>query len=216
MNATMSRRGFVGAMALMGGGCAVGASRVGEALASPPVVVDDVVHAGAWHDQMGFWVDASHCVDCGTCIHACRRANHMDEGQPDRRRVLEASTSRGEVRYVSVSCMHCSNPPCAQVCPARAITKREGDGAVVVDKSRCIGCKYCFQACPFEVPRYTEDGMDKCDFCIENGSYPEGIPACAAACPHDALHFGSIEEMLETVPNVKALTGVSGPSLLVS
>ena len=113
--------------------------------------------------------------------------------------------------------MHCLDPSCAAVCPAGAITKRESDGAVVVNHDRCIGCKYCFEACPFSVPKYNERGMYKCDFCIENGTYPSQEPACVQGCPHDALHFGSIEDILaQHGDDIVPLTGITGPSVLLS
>lgn len=167
--------------------------------------------------QMGFWVETGKCVDCGTCAHKCNRANKTPEGEAPRRRIVEATNSHGEDVFVSVSCMHCLDPSCMAVCPAGAISKRESDGAVVVDHNRCIGCKYCYEACPFSVPKYNEQGMYKCDFCIENGTYPDSAPACVQGCPHDALHFGAIDDFIaEHGDDIVPLTGVTGPSVLLS
>lgn len=167
--------------------------------------------------QMGFWIETSKCVDCGTCAHKCDRANSTPESQASRRKIVEAKNKRGETVFVSLSCMHCLDPSCMAVCPAGAISKREQDGAVMVNHDRCIGCKYCYEACPFSVPKYNEAGMYKCDFCIENGTYPNDAPACVKGCPHDALHFDSIERILaehgdEAIP----LTGITGPSIILS
>lgn len=213
----ITRRNLLGAAAFAGTAAALGS--VGTAAAEPAAdfAEQEAAWIGSWKDQMGFWVDTKKCEDCGTCAHACRRANETPEDQACRRKIIVAESSRGEVRYVSVSCMHCSDPSCMAVCPAGAISKRPSDGAVVVDSGLCIGCKYCYQACPFEVPRYGKDGMTKCDMCIGNGIYPGETPACAARCPHDALHFGRIRELLEMAGgDAVAVTGITGPSLIVS
>lgn len=167
--------------------------------------------------QMGFLIETDKCVDCGTCAHKCNRANSTPEDQAPRRKIVEATNSRGQVIFASVSCMHCLDPSCMAVCPAGAIAKRQQDGAVVVDHGRCIGCKYCFEACPFSVPKYNDSGMYKCDFCIENGTYPDNQPACVQGCPHDALHFGAIEDFIaDRGSDIVPLTGITGPSVLLT
>lgn len=213
---TMTRGRFVGLAAAAGavlaaGGAGVLAARADEAA---PESTDA---AGSERRQMGFWVNTENCVDCGTCAHACRRANDTPEDVACRRKIL-IGEKRGGVRvYVSVSCMHCADPTCLKVCPAGAIYKRAEDGIVAVDQKRCIGCKYCYQACPFEVPHYTSAGMDKCDYCTGNGRYPDQGPACAEACPHDALHWGDIQELLLLAGGkAKAVSAVTGPSFIVS
>ena len=106
--------------------------------------------------------------------------------------------------------MHCANPGCASVCPAGAIAKRPEDGIVVVDKSKCIGCHYCFMACPFGVPQYTDEGMDKCDCCIGNGVTPGDTPHCVLACPTQALQFGELGDLsqIASEQNAAAILGV--------
>ena len=210
--APVTRRAFVGAAMALGAAAALGSPSVASAESEAPAE-----GSGMWHGQVGFWVNTKNCVDCGTCAHACRRANDTPEDVACRRKILVCESSSGETKYVSVSCMHCSDPSCMRVCPAGAITKRESDGVVVVDSKRCIGCRYCYQACPFSVPHYTDEGMDKCDCCVGNGVYPDQTPACAAACPHDALRFGEINGLLELAgEGAVAVTGITGPSLVVS
>ena len=95
--------------------------------------------------------------------------------------------------YIRQACMHCGS--CAKVCPAKAIVQRE-DGIVTVDSDKCIGCHYCHAACPFDIPRYGEDGaMRKCIMCNER--VDEGKePACVEACPTNALTFGYRDELV--------------------
>lgn len=213
---SVTRRVFMGTAVAMGAAAAFGAPAMASTATSEEGAAN-ATSAESWHDQVGFWVDTKNCVDCGTCAHACRRANNTPEDEACRRKILICESSSGDTKHVSVSCMHCSNPSCVSVCPAGALSKREADGIVVVDKGKCIGCRYCYQACPFGVPHYTHNGMDKCDCCVGNEIYPEQTPACADACPHDALHFGSIDRLQELAgPHAAAITGITGPSLIVS
>ena len=165
--------------------------------------------------QYGFLVKTANCVNCGKCVEACRLYNRTPEGMEGRRRVecYEAAFGRKvEKRYVSFGCMHCEHPSCMEVCPAKAISKRD-DGIVVVDSNRCIGCKYCFQACPFEVPHYGEEGMDKCDCCLEAGIPAGDEPYCAQACMFGGLSYGKMDELMAlnhgTATRVEASTGPS-------
>lgn len=111
--------------------------------------------------------------------------------------------------------MHCADPSCAQACPAAAIEKG-GGGIVAVNPDRCIGCKYCYQACPFEVPHYTDQGMDKCDCCRSIGVSLGDTPRCVDACKFKALHYGPLDQLMEASNgNAKPLEAPTGPSLLL-
>ena len=144
--------------------------------------------------QYGFLVDLGKCVTCELCIEACRRENRLSDDTPDRRRITLFVNAKGENVTLSTSCMHCAEPSCLRVCPAGAITKGEA-GIVSVDQERCIGCKYCFQACPYEVPRYNALSMDKCDCCLGAGVPAGETPHCVHACKFDALQYGPLEEL---------------------
>ena len=109
--------------------------------------------------------------------------------------------------------MHCADPACATVCPAGAITKGEA-GIVSVNPDRCIGCKYCYQACPFSVPQYNSQSMVKCDCCLGNGVKPGETPHCAEACNFGALHFGMVSDLLEKCPDAVVVDASTAPSPL--
>ena len=154
------------------------------------------------NQQYGFYTDTSRCITCMACAIACKQWNGIQAGTVARRKVhtIDTGTFPDVTRtFISMNCMHCSQPACAHVCPAGAISKREEDGIVVVDKDRCIGCKYCFFACPFGIPQYNEDGMDKCDCCLGNGVPSGGTPHCITACPTGALKYGTTNELSELV-----------------
>jgi anaerobic dimethyl sulfoxide reductase subunit B (iron-sulfur subunit) len=171
--------------------------------------------------QYGFFVHIDRCIDCYACEVACKQWLGIKAGTAAPRRVVEITSGKfPEVTrtFISLACMHCGDPACEAVCPTGAISKRAEDGVVVVDQDKCIGCHYCFFACPFGVPQYGDAGtMEKCDFCLDR--LAEGKePACVATCPTQALHGGTLEELARHVGEVAAtkLTGATQPSLLVS
>lgn len=145
---------------------------------------------GPYAGRVGFLVKPHNCLNCQACVEACRKFNKTPESRPARRHITKYEKD-GEALFVSTSCMHCEEPACASVCPAGAIKKAE-DGVVYVDKDRCIGCKYCYQACPFGVPQYSTEGMDKCDCCLGCGVPASEEPHCVQACMFDALKYGKL------------------------
>lgn len=98
-------------------------------------------------------------------------------------------------QYMRHSCTHCGR--CAEVCPSCALTW-EDDGTVTYDETRCIGCKYCYQACPFDIPRFAEPPADKtirkCTMCASRED-KTAAPACVDGCPAKALSYGTWNEM---------------------
>ena len=87
---------------------------------------------------------------------------------------------------------------------------------MTVDHDRCIGCKYCYQACPFGVPHYTSAGMDKCDLCLEAGVALGEAPNCVQACKFRALHFGTIDDLVAgSGGRAKKIEASTGPSYVL-
>jgi anaerobic dimethyl sulfoxide reductase subunit B (iron-sulfur subunit) len=174
-------------------------------------------------NQMGFYLELDRCIYCWSCETACKQWNQMKPGSGVRlRRVLDlqGGTYPNSTRtFLSLACMHCGDPPCEKVCPTEAISKRSEDGIVVVDQDKCIGCHFCFFACPFGVPQYGANGtMQKCDACLSAGMQESGLPACAATCPTEALHYGTLEELSKLAAQKagRKLAGATQPSMLIS
>lgn len=109
---------------------------------------------------------------------------------------LDPEAEDSEKLFVRHACTHCG--VCARVCPSGSLKQRE-DGIVTSNSDLCIGCYYCYQACPFDIPRFIEEGDDKtmrkCTMCADRIDEGES-PGCVRACPADALSFGPIEEMV--------------------
>lgn len=167
--------------------------------------------------QYGFWCDASFNNDFKECIDACREANGIPAEEEALCEVRDYLSKYGRYRHIFTSCMHCSDPSCMKACPAGAISKRQEDGIVVVDQDRCIGCKYCNTACPFDVPRYNSAGMTKCDACLSAGRAAGEPPACVKAVANGALHFGKIDDLIkESGGRAMQISAPSGPSFLIS
>jgi len=146
--------------------------------------------------------DMVQCQGCRRCIRACMDI-HGFQGDPDK--VTELSTTARTCMVekddytIRSLCRHCSDPACASVCPVGAMVKTDF-GPVIWKADRCIGCRYCMLACPFNVPQYQYDrpvpDVVKCDMCYER-QLAGKVPACAEACPYEATLFGDREEMLE-------------------
>ena len=141
-------------------------------------------------EQFGFIFFKENCIQCHACEVACKSWRNVELGVKWRRveNIWEGVYPNVKCSSVSVSCMHCVEPACVEACPEEAISKRAEDGIVLVDSEKCIGCRTCFEACPFGVPRFgANDKMQKCDRCISESESSGEDPPCVRTCPTRAL-----------------------------
>jgi anaerobic dimethyl sulfoxide reductase subunit B (iron-sulfur subunit) len=161
--------------------------------------------------QVFFYFDQSRCTGCGACAVACKDWNNVPAGaQAQWRRVYSFEAGRFpqvDVVHLCLSCCHCAEPACAKACPTGAIRKRAEDGAVLVNRDICRGCRSCQTACPYGAPQYAggDYRMMKCTFCVDRQA--QGLkPACVDACPYFALDAGTAE-MLQSKYGVLTVLG---------
>jgi len=176
------------------------------ALGSAGVAADET-------QRYGMLADSIRCIGCKRCMSACKRWNNLrverDELVTDRETHLNANNwkiinlradakNRAKRSYVQWSCQHCIEPACAGVCPVTAISKLP-NGPVVINEKKCIGCRYCFQACPWKVPQFYFDKRvtRKCHLCYNRTLLNYQKPACVAACPVGALAFDYKHEIIK-------------------
>ena len=164
--------------------------------------------------QLGFYLDATLCINCKTCEIACKDANGADLGQRLRRvRTFEAGVfPEVLVGHVSMACHHCEQPQCLAACPSGAYTKRPEDGIVVHRPELCIGCQYCTWACPYGAPQYSAASgrVRKCNLCVERIDAGEQ-PACVQACPMRIIEVGRPEDFAGRPEGTMALRHLPSP-----
>ncbi|MCR5583400.1 MAG: dimethylsulfoxide reductase subunit B [Eggerthellaceae bacterium] len=157
--------------------------------------------------QYAFYLDTTRCTGCKTCEMACKDYRDLSS-EVAYRKVYDYEggnwedagdgtyTTTAFMYHISMSCNHCDNPACTQVCPTGAMHKDPETGLVSVDETKCIGCGYCHMACPYNAPKVDRSvgHSVKCDGCKDR--VVEGKnPICVDACPLRALEFGTVEEM---------------------
>jgi tetrathionate reductase subunit B len=162
-------------------------------------------------------IDIDKCIGCGNCVRACASENDVPDGYfrtwveryqidtwPEEHPRVdspngghdgfpESKVPGVKSFFVPKLCNHCSHSPCVQVCPVGATFETQ-DGLVLVDKSYCLGCRYCVQACPYGC-RYIDprkQTVDKCSFCYHRIS--KGLTtACCETCPTSARTIGDLK-----------------------
>ena len=164
--------------------------------------------------RKGFLVDTSRCIGCRSCQVACKQWNKTDADQTMNQGTFEnprdltpalfnrikfvEREDAGAVswKFVNERCMHCGDAGCMKVCPSPGALYRTKDGIVAHNKEKCISCKYCVSACPFNIPRYdTDDKVSKCHLCMDR--IGGGMtPACAKACPTETLKYGNRNQLI--------------------
>jgi Fe-S-cluster-containing dehydrogenase component/formate-dependent nitrite reductase membrane component NrfD len=156
--------------------------------------------------QFGFLIDNRKCIGCHACSTACKSENEVPLGV---HRTWVKYTEKGVFpdtrRYFQVTrCNHCANPPCVYICPVTAMYQRP-DGIVEFDPARCIGCKACMQACPYDAIYIDPDSgtAAKCHFCAHRTDV--GLePACVVVCPEHAILAGDLSDPNSEIARVIA------------
>jgi len=186
--------------------------------------------------KWGMVIDLGKCAaDCSACVEACRKENNVAL-HGDKRwdiylirkvRIRRKQPANSVERCVPLLCNHCDSPPCAQACPVQATYKR-ADGIVVVDHHRCIGCRYCMLACPYnaryfnykenrqwpnkDYPKRSHGVPESCTFCahlVDKGQQPACVEACKELGAR-ALVFGDLNDPQSEVSRLIATSPVKG------
>ncbi len=169
--------------------------------------------------RWGMVIDLKRCIGCNACTMACKIENGTPPGQYWTRVYTEEIGEYPEtkVTFMPVLCNHCADPPCVPVCPTGASQQR-ADGIVFVASDKCIGCRACMMACPYNSrfftrrralregyygqrtafenlkwDLFTPGTVTKCTFCahrVDNGDEP----ACVVTCPTEARVFGDLND----------------------
>lgn len=210
----LDRRSFLRGLATAGAAAAVGGKGV-PLQAQPPIDPEPgSERLYPVEEQVGMLYDATRCIGCKTCVVACKEANGLPpdterDARYDAPLDLNATTKNiiklykaedGETTsFMKMQCMHCLDPSCTSACMIGALQKRE-HGIVTWDPDRCIGCRYCQVACPFNIPKFEWESaapkIVKCELCdhlVKDG----GIPGCCRVCPTKAVIFGRREALLK-------------------
>jgi len=173
-------------------------------------------------DSLGVLVDTTACIGCRSCEKACNQINKdlprkspetlEDQSVFKEKRRMDASAYTVVNQYSSpkqpekpvyakFQCMHCQEPACVSACIVGALQK-DANGAVRYDPWKCIGCRYCMVACPFQVPAYEYENVltpevRKCTFCFDDRLSKGKLPACVQSCPMQVMTFGDRNELIE-------------------
>lgn len=173
--------------------------------------------------------DDSKCTACRGCQLACKQWNSLKAGQTENTGTYQNPPSLGPNTFMLIhyqdyvddkgnikwlfrkeACMHCTNAACVTVCPSGALYYNNDFKTVGMDREKCIGCKECIAACPFEIPRYDAktEKVYKCDMC--ESRITSGLaPACVKACPTGALKWGDKETILGAADQRKQFLGAT-------
>ncbi len=146
--------------------------------------------------RYGFVIDNRKCIGCHACTVACKTENRVPLGV---NRTWVKYVEKGRFPHVRrvfqvTRCNQCEKPPCVEICPVGALYQRR-DGIVDFNSVRCIGCKACMQACPYDAIYIDPDRNTaaKCHFCAHRTEV--GLePACAVVCPEHAIIAGDLDQ----------------------
>lgn len=143
-------------------------------------------------------VDLDRCIGCFSCEVACKQENNIALGEYWNKVIIEGPFGTFpdiEQYWLPTMCQQCENAPCVNVCPTGASYRDPETNIVLVDKEKCIGCKYCMMACPYGVRSFnkTERVVEKCTLCRQRTSIGE-LPVCVAGCPGEARFYGDLDD----------------------
>jgi len=180
-------------------------------LLGPENTLGSVVHKDT-AQQFAMLHDTTRCIGCQACERACAEKNNFapSDSTPEvgRKRntgtealtaVNASGTSNRGVVFAKSQCMHCDQPACVSACLVNAMYKTK-EGPVIWQEDKCMGCRYCMIACPFDIPKFEYGSLNpkirKCIMCYDR--LREGkIPACAEACPQESILFGKRGDLLD-------------------
>ena len=185
--------------------------------------------------KLAIGINLDRCIGCHTCANACKMQNNVPDGMLGNRVLTEGCDAiDGAVgtypnlsrTYVPLACQHCENPACMKVCPTGA-TYKDDAGRVEIEYDRCIGCRMCMAACPFNarvfnwedpqrdggfnwgdarVPVRTRGVMEKCTLCRERTDEGEA-PMCVVCCPTHARVFGDLDDPTSELAQLRSKAG---------
>ncbi|MCC7082219.1 MAG: 4Fe-4S dicluster domain-containing protein [Burkholderiales bacterium] len=167
--------------------------------------------------RWGMVIDLKRCIGCYACQLSCKAEHGTPPGVFYARVLKQEEGTYPTVRqvFLPVLCNHCEEAPCVEACPTGASFKWE-DGVVDIDHDKCVGCKSCMMACPYDnryfndqpqqyypqgltdyervrMTRHTTGVVMKCNFCRERRAESK-LPACVANCPTVARIFGDLDD----------------------
>lgn len=142
-------------------------------------------------------IDLDRCIGCKSCEVACKHENGITLGCTWNKVLTVGPTGiypKVEMYYLPTMCQECKQAPCVKACPTGASYKNE-DGVILVDKEKCIGCRYCMMACPYGVRTFNEETkvVEKCTLCTQLQVVGEQ-PACVKVCPATCRFVGDIDD----------------------
>lgn len=154
----------------------------------------------------GFVIDQRKCIGCHACTVACKAENDVPVGSFRTwvKYVDKGSYPEVKRHFTVLRCNHCDEAPCVEICPVNSLAKRD-DGIVDLDRTTCIGCRSCMQACPYDALYLNEHTgtAEKCHYCAHKTEV--GLqPACVTVCPEQAIIAGDTDDENEPITRLIA------------